>query len=39
MLFDGVARPQPGGVLVPDLSRPGHGLEFRGEAASAYRIG
>jgi L-alanine-DL-glutamate epimerase-like enolase superfamily enzyme len=39
MLFDGVAEPQPGGVLVPDLSRPGHGLEFRDEAASPYRIG
>ena len=39
MFFDGVAQPQPGGVLVPDLARPGHGLEFRDEAASPYRIG
>jgi L-alanine-DL-glutamate epimerase-like enolase superfamily enzyme len=38
MLFDGVAGPQPGGVLHPDLSRPGHGLEFRDEVASQYRI-
>ncbi|MFI1991011.1 enolase C-terminal domain-like protein [Actinoplanes sp. NPDC020271] len=39
MLFDGAAQPQPGGVLVTDLDRPGHGLQFRDEAASPYRIG
>jgi L-alanine-DL-glutamate epimerase-like enolase superfamily enzyme len=30
-LFDGTAGPQPGGVLQPDLSRPGHGLVFLDE--------
>ena len=39
MLFDGAAEPLPDGVLLPDLSRPGHGLDFRDEAASPYRIG
>jgi L-alanine-DL-glutamate epimerase-like enolase superfamily enzyme len=39
MLFDGVPAPRPGGVLRPDVSRPGHGLEFRDEAASPYRVG
>jgi L-alanine-DL-glutamate epimerase-like enolase superfamily enzyme len=38
MLFDGVAQPEDGGVLVPDLSRCGHGLELRDEAASPFRI-
>ncbi|MEU8606586.1 enolase C-terminal domain-like protein [Actinoplanes sp. NPDC048791] len=39
MLFDGAAAPLPGGLLRPDLSRPGHGLTFRDETASPYRIG
>jgi L-alanine-DL-glutamate epimerase-like enolase superfamily enzyme len=39
MLFDGATEPQPGGVLRPDPSRPGHGLEFRDEVGSPYRIG
>ena len=38
MLFDGAASPLAGGVLRPDPSRPGHGLEFREDRASAYRI-
>lgn len=29
LAFDGCLEPQPGGVLVPDLNRPGHGLEVR----------
>jgi L-alanine-DL-glutamate epimerase-like enolase superfamily enzyme len=39
MLFDGAAEPQAGGVLRPDPGRPGHGLEFRDDVASPYRIG
>jgi L-alanine-DL-glutamate epimerase-like enolase superfamily enzyme len=39
MLFEGTTPLQPGGVLRPDVSRPGHGLEFRDEVASQYRIG
>ena len=38
-LFDGIAATRDGGVLVPDLSRPGHGCEFRDEDASPYRVG
>lgn len=38
MLFDGTADPQPGGVLWPDPSRPGHGLTLREDIASPYRI-
>ncbi len=32
LLFDGVLEPQPGGVLRPDLSRPGCGLSLRNDA-------
>jgi L-alanine-DL-glutamate epimerase-like enolase superfamily enzyme len=39
MLFDGAGTAEAGGVLRPDLSRPGHGLVFRDEVASPYRIG
>jgi L-alanine-DL-glutamate epimerase-like enolase superfamily enzyme len=39
MLFDGAADLRPGGMLQPDLSRPGHGLDFRDDVASPYRIG
>jgi L-alanine-DL-glutamate epimerase-like enolase superfamily enzyme len=39
MLFDGAAEPRPGGVLVPDRDRRGHGLTFRDDAALPYRIG
>ncbi len=37
MLFDGVLEPE-GGCLVPDLSRPGLGLELRHADAQAYAI-
>jgi L-alanine-DL-glutamate epimerase-like enolase superfamily enzyme len=39
MLFDGVATPQPGGALRPDLTAPGHGLTFKRADAEPYRIG
>ena len=38
-LFEGAPAPQPGGVLVPDPARAGHGLEFRADAADRFRIG
>jgi len=38
MLFDGTVEPCPGGVLRPDLNRPGHGLEFRDDAAAPYLV-
>jgi L-alanine-DL-glutamate epimerase-like enolase superfamily enzyme len=38
MLFDGTVEPCPGGVLRPDLTRPGHGLEFRDDAAAPYLV-
>jgi L-alanine-DL-glutamate epimerase-like enolase superfamily enzyme len=37
MLFDGVAEPADG-TLKPDLSRPGHGLEFKQADAEKFRI-
>jgi L-alanine-DL-glutamate epimerase-like enolase superfamily enzyme len=37
MLFDGVARPSRG-VLAPDLSRPGLGLDFRRADAERYLL-
>ncbi|BDI34060.1 mandelate racemase [Capsulimonas corticalis] len=37
MLFDGVLTPK-GGVLYPDLSRPGMGMEFKRADAERYRI-
>ena len=36
MLFDGVRRPERG-VLAPDLSRPGLGIELRRQDAEDYR--
>jgi L-alanine-DL-glutamate epimerase-like enolase superfamily enzyme len=38
MLFDGVLEPEPGGVLRPDRTRPGHGLELKREDAERFRI-
>ncbi|RBP02826.1 L-alanine-DL-glutamate epimerase-like enolase superfamily enzyme [Roseiarcus fermentans] len=38
MLFDGAPRPC-GGAIAPDLSRPGHGLEFKAADAERFRIG
>ncbi|MGA9309817.1 MAG: enolase C-terminal domain-like protein [Pseudonocardiaceae bacterium] len=37
--FDGVLEPQPGGVLRPDRSRPGLGLEVKHADLEQYRIG
>ncbi|HEX7389012.1 MAG TPA: enolase C-terminal domain-like protein [Acidiphilium sp.] len=37
MLFDGAPRVS-GGVIAPDLDRPGHGLSFRKEAAERYAV-
>jgi L-alanine-DL-glutamate epimerase-like enolase superfamily enzyme len=37
MLFEGVAQPV-NGALKPDLSRPGHGLEFKRADAEKYEI-
>lgn len=37
MLFDGVLQPQ-GGALIPDLSRPGFGLELKEKDAEKYRV-
>jgi L-alanine-DL-glutamate epimerase-like enolase superfamily enzyme len=37
MLFDGVSPPQ-NGVLKPDLSRPGLGLEFKRKDAAKYKL-
>lgn len=37
MLFDGTQEPV-GGALRPDLSRPGHGLEFKRVDAQKYRL-
>jgi L-alanine-DL-glutamate epimerase-like enolase superfamily enzyme len=39
MLFDGTTPPLPGGVVPVAADRPGHGLTFRDDAASPYRIG
>ncbi len=36
MLFDGTLLPE-GGAVVPDRSRPGHGLSFREADAASYR--
>lgn len=38
ILFDGIAEPRDG-VLYPDLSRPGIGLEVKTADANAYRMG
>ena len=37
MLFDGVPQPE-NGVLKPDLSRPGMGLEFKAADAKRYQL-
>jgi L-alanine-DL-glutamate epimerase-like enolase superfamily enzyme len=37
MLFDGALSPN-GGILVPDLSRPGMGLEFKKQDAQKYAV-
>ncbi len=37
MLLDGAPRPE-GGVLKPDLSRPGHGLSLKAADAERYRV-
>jgi L-alanine-DL-glutamate epimerase-like enolase superfamily enzyme len=39
LAFDGVLEPEPGGVLRPDRSRPGLGLEVRQADLEQYRIG
>lgn len=38
MLFDGAPRPLDGAIR-PDLSRPGHGLEFKEQDADRFRVG
>ena len=38
MLFDGVLEPEEDGVLRPDRSRPGHGLEFKWGDADGFRV-
>jgi L-alanine-DL-glutamate epimerase-like enolase superfamily enzyme len=38
MLFDGVLEPEPGGLLRPDRSRPGHGLTFKAADAEEFRV-
>jgi L-alanine-DL-glutamate epimerase-like enolase superfamily enzyme len=38
MAFDGVLRPEPGGWLRPDRSRPGHGLELRAADMEGFRV-
>ncbi len=38
MLFDGVLEPEPGGLLRPDRSRPGHGLHFKRADAERFRV-
>lgn len=37
MLFDGVVEPE-GGMLCPDLSRPGHGLQFKRQDAARFAV-
>jgi L-alanine-DL-glutamate epimerase-like enolase superfamily enzyme len=38
MVFDGCLQPEPGGVLRPDRSRPGHGLQFKRGDADRFRV-
>jgi L-alanine-DL-glutamate epimerase-like enolase superfamily enzyme len=38
MAFDGCLEPQPGGVLVPDRSRPGCGLEVKWADLDQWRV-
>ncbi|MDQ6783187.1 MAG: mandelate racemase [Actinomycetota bacterium] len=37
MLFDGTLSPD-GGAMIPDRHQPGHGLRFREDVASLYRV-
>lgn len=37
MFFDGFCEPQ-NGIMKPDLTRPGHGLELKEKDAAAYRL-
>jgi L-alanine-DL-glutamate epimerase-like enolase superfamily enzyme len=39
MAFDGVLSPEPGGVLRPDRSRPGLGLELKEDDLEEFRVG
>lgn len=39
MLFEGAAVPEPGGMLTPNLSTPGHGLVLSQERAEPHRAG
>jgi L-alanine-DL-glutamate epimerase-like enolase superfamily enzyme len=39
LAFDGVPAPEPDGVLRPDRSRPGLGLEVRGADLQPFRVG
>ncbi|MBW3665337.1 MAG: mandelate racemase [Actinobacteria bacterium] len=38
MLFDAALEPEAGGLLRPDLSRPGLGLDFKRSDAQRYRV-
>jgi len=38
MLFDGGLQPEPGGVLRPDRTRSGHGLQFKSTDAERFRV-
>lgn len=38
LLFDGVLRPEPGGLLKPDRTRAGHGLTFKWADADRFRV-
>lgn len=38
MAFDGVLSPEPGGVLRPDRTRPGLGLELKEQDLADYRV-
>ncbi|OZM77233.1 enolase C-terminal domain-like protein [Pseudonocardia sp. MH-G8] len=38
LAFDGVLEPQPGGVLIPDRDRPGHGLTVRDADIEEHRV-
>jgi hypothetical protein len=37
LFFDGAPKPEAGGVLRPDLTRPGLGLDFKTADAARYR--
>ncbi|KRV48995.1 mandelate racemase [Wenjunlia vitaminophila] len=38
MLFDGVLTPEPGGLLRPDRTRPGHGLTLAADRVERHRL-